>query len=72
MELLAGLLSLVCVIVFFVMASSLSKIASSTRNTEAILKRLLEIEKERDNNGKAGEQVASNRADEFSKYKAKI
>lgn len=46
-EFIAILVSLICLIVFFIMASNLSSIAKSSRNTEAILRRLLEMQKER-------------------------
>ena len=71
MELIIGIIGFVCLIIFFVMASNLGTIAKSSKNSEAILKRLLEIEKERENMAKRAEQTRTG-TDEFMKYKAKI
>lgn len=63
-----ALLGFACLIVLFVMASNISKIATSSKNTELILKRMLEIQKEESNQIKAKEQMT----DQFAKYKEKI
>lgn len=74
MDLIIAVVSLAALVVFFVMATDLGKLVRSARNQEAILKRLLEIEKERDNTTKRAEQSGSVQAqtDQFAKYKAKI
>jgi type III secretory pathway component EscR len=67
-QLFMALLGVACLIVFFVMAPNISKIATSSKNTEQILKRMLEIQKEESNETKAKDQMA----DQFAKYKGKI
>lgn len=71
-QLIMFLLGVVCLIVFFLMASNLGTIARASRNAEAILKQLLEIEKERYANGNRSQPVGNASSDEFSTYKTKI
>lgn len=65
MDIIAAILSLICLIVFFFMASNLSSIAKSSRNSEAILRKMLA-------NSEPKKEEPAGVKDEFAKYKAKI